>query len=85
MSDYAIIATFADDEGDSGSLPWLVSAYDEWTEENWGGVPDFHKEAIAKSEGPGVAIRTTKIFVTEEDVCKLFEPNQRLEGRMISR
>lgn len=71
-----ITTAWAESEVD-GEMPWLISAYDEFTEREWNGTPDFFTEACKKygpdAEGNGPRVRTLIIEVPEEAVEALFE------------
>ncbi len=56
---------------DDGS-PWLVSSYDEYTFDEWGRVPDYHREAIAK-QGPNAEIRECIVEVDDAAIHALFD------------
>ena len=56
-------------EGVDGTLPWLVSAYDEFTFDEWGGVPDFHTEAVANAN---YEVREVRIVVPLDAVRSVF-------------
>lgn len=56
------------DEDPAMVMPTLVSAYDEYTEEEWGGVPDFHTKAIAEIDN----VRECVIEIPDRFVKKLF-------------
>jgi hypothetical protein len=56
--------------------PTLVSSYDEYTADNWNGVPDFYTEEVAKyraSVEDRVEIRELAIQVRADAVWGLFE------------
>lgn len=72
-----ITTAWAESEVD-GEMPWLVSAYDEFTQDAWGGgVPDFYTEAVRKhgpdAEGRGPNVRELIIEIPEAAVRALFE------------
>lgn len=70
---------FSDDEGADGDMPTLISAVDEYTEDNWGRVPEFHKNELAKYRN----VREVNVTVSDAAVLALFGvPNMRaqLEG-----
>lgn len=60
------------DEDPSVSMPTLVSAYDEYTEEEWGGVPSWHTDAIESLDSPG-NVRECTIEIPDKFVKGLFE------------
>lgn len=60
-----------------GEMPWLISAYDEFTEDAWNGTPDFFTEACKKygpdAEGNGPRVRTLVIEIPQDAVEALFK------------
>jgi hypothetical protein len=58
---------FTDDDADGG-VPLLVSAVDEYTEDNWGTVPEWHVSAIAAQTN----VRECTIYVPDSQVQDLF-------------
>lgn len=56
---------------ESGGNPWLVSAYDEFTEDIWNGTPDFFNKEIEKVSGE---IRIVNIYVDYDAIEALFAP-----------
>lgn len=58
---------FSDDDSDDG-MPLLVSALDEYTEDNWGRVPDWHTSAIEAQEN----VREAVIEISDDAVRALF-------------
>lgn len=71
-----ITTAWAESEVD-GEMPWLVSAYDEFTFDSWNGVPDFFTDAVKKAgpdtEGRGPRVRVLEIEIPQEAVEALFE------------
>lgn len=63
------------DEDIADTMPTLVSAYDEYTEEAWGGVPDFHVEEIEKLDKPE-GVRECTIEIPDRFVRALFETQE---------
>ncbi len=51
-----------------GEMPWLVAAYDEFTEDAWGETPDWFTEASEKY-GP---VRILHIEIPESAVTDRF-------------
>lgn len=53
---------------------WLISAYDEYTEDEHGGTPEWHTETINKSKADkGNTVRELIITVPDNAVFGLFE------------
>lgn len=70
---------FTDDDCDADQMPYLVAAVDEFTEDEWGGIPDFYKDDVAKHKN----VREVNVYVRDEDVRNLFSVptvKVRLEG-----
>jgi hypothetical protein len=71
-----ITTAWAESEVD-GEMPWLISAYDEFTEDSWGGVPDFFtdecKERGPDADGNGPRIRILVIEIPQDAVEALFD------------
>lgn len=71
-----ITTAWAESEVD-GEMPWLVSAYDEFTQMAWNGTPDFFIEAMLKygpdDEGHGPRVRILEIEIPAAAVTALFE------------
>lgn len=71
-----ITTAWAESEVD-GEMPWLIAAYDEFTEDSWGGTPEFFTEACKKygpdAEGNGPRVRILVIEIPQEAVEALFE------------
>ena len=55
---------------DGRSLPWLVSAYDEMTFDEWGQEPDFYTDALKANDG--CDIRTLVLTIPLDAVLDLF-------------
>lgn len=55
---------------ESGENPWLVSAYDEFTEDEWNGIPDFFDKEIRKISGE---VRIVNLLVDYDAIAALFE------------
>lgn len=62
---------FTDDNCDFDQMPWLIAAVDEYTEEEWGKVPDFYLDEIAKHKN----VREVNITVQDAAVRNLFAVN----------
>ena len=56
----------------AGETPWLLNAYDEATEDAWGGPPDFFTEAVTKARGQGDEVRIVHLFISYEAVAERF-------------
>lgn len=59
---------FSDDDTTPDQMPTMIAAVDEYTEDEWGGIPDFYKEDIAKYKN----VREVAIHVSDDAVRKLF-------------
>ena len=59
---------FSDDDTADGEMPTLISAVDEYTEDNWGKVPDWHTKELSKYTN----VREVTVIVRDEDVRVLF-------------
>jgi hypothetical protein len=70
MSKLWIKAAWAKDGASSG--PWLVSAYDEITYDEWGKEPDSYVAELAKL-GTDAIVRECTIEVTYESIVALFD------------
>lgn len=57
----------------NGQMPCLVSAVDEYTEDNWGYTPDFYKEGIQGNTSEGDLVREIFIEVPDNAVVTLFK------------
>lgn len=61
---------------DGDSLPWLVSAYDEITESEHNGTPQFYIDDVDKARGKpgdGTSMRELVITVRDGALTELFE------------
>lgn len=71
-----ITTAWAESEVD-GEMPWLISAFDEFTEDSWGGTPTFFTDACKEygpdAEGNGPRVRVLVIEIPESAVTALFE------------
>lgn len=56
----------------AGETPWLLSAYDEATEDAWGGPPDFFTEAVTKARGQGDEVRIVHLTISYGAVAERF-------------
>ena len=54
---------------ESGENPWLVSAYDEFTEDVWNGTPEFFNKDIEKVSGE---IRIIDLYVDYDAIEECF-------------
>ena len=52
--------------------PWLLDAYDEWTEDSWGGEPDTFAEAIKKARTQGDEVRLVDLYVDYDVIEQRF-------------
>lgn len=59
---------FTNDDHADGDMPTLISAVDEYTEDNWGKVPDWYTEELAKYK----SVREVNVLIGDEDVRNLF-------------
>lgn len=59
---------FTDDDCAPDQMPYLVSAVDEYTEDEWNGVPDFHVTALNGYK----RVREATIVVSDDAVAALF-------------
>ena len=48
---------------EDGENPWLLDAYDEWSEDAWGGTPDHFNEAVDKAMKGGCEVRLVDLSV----------------------
>lgn len=67
---------------DSEDAPWLVSAYDEITADEHGGVPDFYTEELSHY-GDEYALREVVIEVPDRPILEAFDAPT-IPGRVIS-
>lgn len=51
---------------------WLLSAYDERTEDFWGGEPEWFRDEIAKARKNGDEVRIVEILVDPELIDERF-------------
>jgi hypothetical protein len=58
---------------ENDEVPWLLSAYDENTANEWGKVPDFFSEEIEKRAGTNADIRIIVIDVPEGAIGAAFK------------
>lgn len=58
--------------GDSHTMPWVCSAYDEYTEEAWDGEPHFHARAREEAQNCRHAVREMGILIPQSAVLALF-------------
>lgn len=66
------------ERGAEGDMPWLVSAYDEYTEEEHNGEPEFfRKERLADPKR-----RVLIIEVPDQAVTKLFQ-TPKVQGKAV--
>lgn len=59
---------FSNDDAVPGDMPTLIAAVDEYTEENWGKVPDFYADEIARYRN----VREVNVQVDDNIVSDLF-------------
>lgn len=57
-------------EGEDGDMPWMLSAYDEYTEEEHNGTPEFYQKIKDEFKGK---CRELNITVPDEAVTRLFD------------
>lgn len=57
------------------NAPWLISAYDELTADEWNGEPEFFTKDIAKHapEGDHQAVRIIEINVPSSDIYEAWQ------------
>lgn len=68
-----ITTAWAQQLDEQGRPPWLLSAYDEYTFDEWNGVPDFYTADVAKSSGPDVEVREIVIVVPDSAIRDAFK------------
>ena len=56
-----------------GEAAWLQSAYDEYTADEHGGIPDFHTDSL-KTLGNGVEVREVIVELDYQKIEDLFNP-----------
>ena len=57
-----------------GEAVSLISAYDEFTYDEWSGVPDFHKGALSEAIAEGEQVREVTIALDYRAVEEMFDP-----------
>lgn len=57
---------------DEGGSPWLLNAYCEMVEDEWGDTPDFFTEAIDKAKEAGSQVRVIELFTDYDAICERF-------------
>jgi hypothetical protein len=67
---YRIRLAFSQDPDDPGSMPTVIVACDEYTEDAWQGIPEFFNDAIQDN---GLDVRTLIVAIPEAVVRELYE------------
>ena len=57
---------------EDGENPWLLDAYDEWSEDAWGGTPDHFNEAVDKAQKGGADVRIVDLLVDYDAIEERF-------------
>lgn len=69
MAGNAIRVTTAWASERDGERPWLISAYDETTFEEWGREPDFFVQAVDSARASGFEVRSV-VLTTDYDAIE---------------
>lgn len=55
-----------------GENPWLLNAYDQFTEDAHGGTPDFFHESVSQAMKQGDEVRIVHLLVDYDAIEALF-------------
>lgn len=61
-----------------GENPWLLNAYDEYTEDAHGGTPDFFRESVDQAMKQGDEVRIVELLVDYAAIEERFAASQQV-------
>jgi hypothetical protein len=67
---------FTDDNLTPDQMPNLIAAVDEYTEDEWGRLPDFYQDDVAKCKN----VREVYVHIDDNQVSALFRLIPTLAG-----